>query len=65
MENKHNKQDKRKNPETPPTESSWSPVPGNNPIHSKMDWMDEVHFKFVRGVEIPDSTEPLLHPHKA
>jgi hypothetical protein len=49
--------------ETPLPETSWSPAPGKPPIHSKMDWMDDVHFKSVRGVEIHNSTEPLLHPH--
>ena len=65
METKQNKKTNRENPETDFPETSWSPAPGKKPIHTKMDWMDDVHFKSVRGVEIPDSTEPLLHPHSA
>ena len=63
MKSMRNAKSKREKTETIFPESSWSPAPGKNAIHSKMDWMDDIHFKFIRGVEIPASTEPLLHPH--
>jgi hypothetical protein len=57
------KKDQREKTETSIPESSWSPAPGNAPVHSKMDWMEEIRFKSVRGVEIHKPMDPLLHPH--
>jgi len=63
MEKKQIKTDKRENKGTQSAEPSWTPSPGNAAIHSKMDWMKDVRFKSVRGVEIHNSTDPLLHTH--
>jgi hypothetical protein len=52
--------------DSPIQEHSWSPAPSpSQPIHSKMDWLDEVHFRFVRGVEVHPEDEPNLHPEPA
>jgi hypothetical protein len=63
MEKKPIKKDDLKTPETRYPDSSWHPDTAKEPIHSKMDWMDDVRFKSVRGVEIHASSAPLLHPH--
>jgi hypothetical protein len=49
-------------PREPDPERSWSPVPQ---IHSKLDWMEEVPFRYVRGVEIHTGTAEEPHPSPA
>ncbi|MDB5103106.1 MAG: hypothetical protein JWP91_795 [Fibrobacteres bacterium] len=52
------------NPE-PPETPSWTPDPVMHPVHSKMDWISEVHFKCVRGVEVHSEEEKDMEPHSA
>jgi hypothetical protein len=52
--------------EEPTQERSWIPSSPSNTAHSKLDWIEEVPFRFVRGVEVHSKEEEAArHRHPA
>jgi hypothetical protein len=47
----------------PIQEPSWTPSPLSNATHCKLDWIEEVPFRSVRGVEVHSKEEEAARLH--